>query len=171
MVTALREGSLVISIKITNAYALWPSYSTSGTVPYSYTRTHAKWYTWISIAALLVIAKDWKRPKSSINRRLSFHLARFYNFKVEKKKKWAPVHKARKGLALAIYSIPPCPGVPFFHSKGVEPSQVGDDLKPAWGHQHHERGVRKGSNAKDLQPLPVTTSLFFSGISWGENRG
>lgn len=82
---------------------------------------------------MALLVKDWKQPKSSINKRLIFHLACFYSFKMGKKKK-ALVPKPRAGLALVIYFIPSYPELSFSPTssfKVVEPSQVGDGLQPA----------------------------------------
>ena len=54
-------GSLVVSVKITNANMLWPSNTTSGNLSHRYTCTGAKWYTYKVINCSLVVAKDWKQ--------------------------------------------------------------------------------------------------------------
>lgn len=60
--TTPMEGSLVVSVKITNANMLWPSNTTSGNLSHRCTYTGVKWYTYNVInCSLVVVAKDWKQ--------------------------------------------------------------------------------------------------------------
>lgn len=156
-----REGNLVICIKITNAYALWPSYFTSGNVSWSYTRPHAKWYKWISNAALLVIAKVWKPPKFSINKRFIFHLTCFYSFPVENK---------NEPLSLSPGQSWPAPPTPFLlpqdHSPMLPNNWSPPNREMTAGCQLHTGMHRRGDNAKRLCTLLTSKSeLLLAGIT------
>lgn len=106
LVAVPEEGNLVIRIKITNAYSLCPSSSTSINASWSDIRTHAKWCIWISYHRTVSSSTGLEAPTPALPWTGSciFFLLNFHSLAVENKTRTGFLSPAQNTRTINILS-------------------------------------------------------------------
>lgn len=142
IVAVPEEGNLVIRIKITNAYSLCPSPSTSINASRSDIRTHAKWYIWISYHRTVRSSTGLEAPTPPLPWTGSciFFSLNFHSLTVENKTRTGFLSPAQSTRTINIFSS-------FFSLPTLWTCQ-------GWNPFHWETAL--GSVGTSVQPLGCT---------------